>query len=172
LYDIAKMGGVRPEDRVEKLRAIAHLAEEEFGGDLNVVLGQPSATAKRGLQRFPGIGAPGAERILMHTHETSAAEPALIASYIRAISTVELFDVPPALGLDGDRPVRQIRCHPERILSVGRPAEQKTRPIARPRGMSCHLHFGRGDAHGCAAVGCDYPNAPFAIDVRGIRDPE
>src|SRR5262249_12017072 len=50
---------------VEKLQRIAQIVEDEFGGDLNPVLRQPLAQAKRAFKRFPGIGDPGAEKILL-----------------------------------------------------------------------------------------------------------
>jgi len=49
----------------EKLRECAGIAIEEFGGDLNAALDGPVAAAKKALQRFPGIGEPGAEKILL-----------------------------------------------------------------------------------------------------------
>jgi endonuclease III len=38
---------------------------EEFDGDLRPVLKLPLAQAKKALQQFPGIGVPGAEKILL-----------------------------------------------------------------------------------------------------------
>ena len=49
----------------DKLRTCAHIALDEFGGDLNAGLGQSATQAQRALRRFPGIGAPGADRILL-----------------------------------------------------------------------------------------------------------
>ncbi len=57
--------GILPEQAVEKLREIAALALEEFGGDLEAVVALPSADAARALRRFPSIGQPGAEKILL-----------------------------------------------------------------------------------------------------------
>jgi len=61
----AKLGGMRPEDRVERWREIAQIAMDEFGGDLDAILREPYAKAKKALKRFPSIGDPGAEKILM-----------------------------------------------------------------------------------------------------------
>jgi len=62
---VARMGGMRPEDRAEKLLRIAEIALDEFGGDVDAALGPPLSRAKKALQKFPGIGEPGAEKILL-----------------------------------------------------------------------------------------------------------
>ena len=49
----------------EKLRACGRIAMEDFEGDLTPVLRLPPAAAKKALRRFPGIGEPGAEKILL-----------------------------------------------------------------------------------------------------------
>jgi len=65
LLEVARLGGMRPAARVEKLRRIAQIALQEFDGDLDRVLKQPLAKAKKSLKKFPGIGDPGAEKILL-----------------------------------------------------------------------------------------------------------
>jgi endonuclease-3 len=57
--------GIVPERSVEKLRRSAEIALQEFGGDLRPILKRPLAQAKKALKRFPAIGDPGAEKILM-----------------------------------------------------------------------------------------------------------
>jgi endonuclease-3 len=57
--------GILPATFAEKLRRVAQLATNEFGGDLEALQTQPLAQARRALMRFPGIGAPGAEKILL-----------------------------------------------------------------------------------------------------------
>ncbi|MEP6768241.1 MAG: hypothetical protein ABJC61_06195 [Acidobacteriota bacterium] len=57
--------GILPDQAVEKLREIAALALEEFGGDLDAVVALPAAEAARALRKFPSIGQPGAEKILL-----------------------------------------------------------------------------------------------------------
>lgn len=49
----------------EKLRACAAIAVEGLGGDLGAVVRGPIDKAKRALRRFPSIGEPGAEKILL-----------------------------------------------------------------------------------------------------------
>src|SRR5580704_3801630 len=65
LLEIAKLGGMRPEVRVERWLTIAHLALSQFQGDLRNVLRLPLKEAKKALQQFPCIGEPGAEKILL-----------------------------------------------------------------------------------------------------------
>lgn len=65
LLEVARLGGMHPAARVEKLRRIAQTALQEFEGDLDKVLKLPLAQAKKSLKKFPGIGDPGAEKILL-----------------------------------------------------------------------------------------------------------
>ena len=67
LLEVAHLGGMLPAARVDKLRRIANIALQEFDGDLNRVLSLPTTKAKRALKKFPGIGDPGAEKILLFT---------------------------------------------------------------------------------------------------------
>lgn len=67
LLSAAKLGGAQPERRVRRLREIALIAMNEFGGDLKPALELPLPKAKQALRKFPGIGEPSAEKILMFT---------------------------------------------------------------------------------------------------------
>ncbi|HVT39932.1 MAG TPA: hypothetical protein VHE78_12855 [Gemmatimonadaceae bacterium] len=58
-------GGMQPERRGQRIKEVAALVADEFDGDLSQVLGWDYAKAKRALQRFPSVGEPGADRILM-----------------------------------------------------------------------------------------------------------
>jgi endonuclease-3 len=64
LLEVA-LGGMHPSARVEKIRRIAQIALQEFDGDFDRVLKQSLAQAKKSLRKFPGIGEPGAEKILV-----------------------------------------------------------------------------------------------------------
>ena len=57
--------GIVPEQSVEKFRRSAEIALQDFGGDLRPILKRPLAAAKKALKRFPAIGDPGAEKILL-----------------------------------------------------------------------------------------------------------
>jgi endonuclease III len=59
--------GILPDVSAEKLLVIAKIAYEEFDGDLRAVLKKPLPQAKKALKRFPSIGDPGAEKILLLT---------------------------------------------------------------------------------------------------------
>jgi len=65
LLEIAKRGGMRPEVRVERWLSIARITLSEFQGDLHNAVTLPLKQAKKALQRFPTIGEPGAEKILL-----------------------------------------------------------------------------------------------------------
>lgn len=70
------LGGMHPERNVSKLLECADIAIERHGGDLASVLARPVAEARRELKRYPGIGEPGAEKILLFTgaHPYAALE--------------------------------------------------------------------------------------------------
>ncbi len=69
--------GMRPEDRVARLRRVAELALElDLWPDPAPALRQPLAPARRLLRSFPGTGEPGADRILLfgHHHDVLALD--------------------------------------------------------------------------------------------------
>lgn len=76
LLEVARLGGMHPAARVEKLRRIAQIALQEFDGDLDKVLKQPLTQAKKSLKKFSGIGDPSAEKILLfsRTHPILALD--------------------------------------------------------------------------------------------------
>ncbi len=57
--------GILKSTSVEKLRSCAELAGDGSGQALASLVHGPVAAAKRALKRFPGIGEPGAEKILL-----------------------------------------------------------------------------------------------------------
>jgi endonuclease III len=59
--------GILPDVSAEKLLIIAKIAYEEFDSDLRALLKKPLPQAKKALRRFPSIGDPGAEKILLFT---------------------------------------------------------------------------------------------------------
>ncbi len=60
-----RAGGIVPELRASRLKEIATRVEEEFGGDLRKALTVALPQARKTLKKFPGIGDPGADRILL-----------------------------------------------------------------------------------------------------------
>jgi endonuclease-3 len=65
LIAIARIGGILPELRAERLRAAAQLAVDDFDGAPDCILQLPFAKARKALRQFPMIGEPGAEKILL-----------------------------------------------------------------------------------------------------------
>jgi endonuclease-3 len=59
--------GIMAEQFADKLRKCASSMLEEFDGDLRPILKLPLPKARKALQEFPGIGEPGAEKILLFT---------------------------------------------------------------------------------------------------------
>jgi endonuclease III len=67
LEEITRLGGMAPEVRAQRLRQIAELVHYIFKDNLAAELKRPLPQAKKSLKRFPSIGDPGAEKILMLT---------------------------------------------------------------------------------------------------------
>jgi endonuclease-3 len=59
----------------EKLRECARIAVDRFGGDLAAAVRAPEDEAKRALQAFPGIGEPGAEKVLLFSGSRALLAP-------------------------------------------------------------------------------------------------
>jgi endonuclease III len=60
--------GIVPIKTVEKLRRSAEIARESFRDDVSSILDKPIAVAKNDLRKFPAIGEPAAEKILLVNH--------------------------------------------------------------------------------------------------------
>ena len=66
LREICKTGGILPDVQVQKLRRIAQIVLDQFGGDLRKALGkQTIPQMKKSLKQFPAIADTGAEKILL-----------------------------------------------------------------------------------------------------------
>jgi endonuclease III len=65
LAGIARGRGILATRAAEKVRAAATIASERWDGDLGPLRELPVSEAIKELRRFPGIGIPGAERILL-----------------------------------------------------------------------------------------------------------
>lgn len=57
--------GILPDQFAEKLRECARIARDLFAGDVGAIVRLPPAKAMSALRKFPGIGGPGAEKILL-----------------------------------------------------------------------------------------------------------
>ena len=67
LLRIVKLSRMQPEKRAARLRELALIALNEFDGDPASALQLPLPRAKKALQKFPSIGEPSAEKILLFT---------------------------------------------------------------------------------------------------------
>jgi endonuclease-3 related protein len=73
LRAIAANGGVYPDLRASRMRESARIVIEDFGGDIAGVLNEPVGRRRRLLKKFPAIGDPGVDKILLF----SRTEPVL-----------------------------------------------------------------------------------------------
>ncbi len=64
LHEIGRRG-ILPGNSAAKLREIAEIAVSDFDGDLRPVLKLPLKEARKALRKFPSIGDPAAEKILL-----------------------------------------------------------------------------------------------------------
>ncbi len=68
LLGVTELYGMHPHARVTKLRTIAEIVLEHAGGDLAAAMKSATpAQARKLLKKFPGIGDPGADKILLFT---------------------------------------------------------------------------------------------------------
>lgn len=75
LADIIRDGGMLPLRRAEKLHAAADIALEIGVAALGRLVKQSPAAARKVLRRFPGIGDPGADKLLLFCHGRPALGP-------------------------------------------------------------------------------------------------
>ena len=68
-------GGILKSTFAEKLRECARIVTERFGGDLGAAVDAPLPQAKKALRAFPGIGEPGAEKILLFSGRQALLAP-------------------------------------------------------------------------------------------------
>lgn len=82
--------GILEGTSAEKLRRCAEIAIRDFDGDLSAVVSGPVPAAKKALRRFPGIGEPGAEKILLF----AAGHPFLApdSNALRVLTRIGLID--------------------------------------------------------------------------------
>jgi endonuclease-3 len=101
LARLMRLGGMVPELRAERLKAIARMVKNDFGGDLDGALrdlmecekhepGTGIRGAKKTLEKFPVIGEPGAEKILLFAKLAPVA--ALPSAFVHAALRLWLGD--------------------------------------------------------------------------------
>jgi endonuclease III len=83
LLDIARRGGMRPEERVRRLREIGRVTQT-VGGDLLAALTKATPAKARGLlKQYPMIADPGADKILLFCGLSD--RPALESNGVRVL---------------------------------------------------------------------------------------
>jgi endonuclease-3 len=99
LMPLAAAGGIRPGQRAERWREIAGIVLEHGGGDLDRTLRNlPPNKARALLKRFPGIGDPGADKILLFAD--IAARPSLESNGLRALARLGYFETRGSYSVD------------------------------------------------------------------------
>jgi len=112
LLPLARLGGMRPETRVQRWRTIAAIVLERCGGDLQGALrALPTAKARALLKRFPVIGDPGADKVLLFCG--LAARPCLESNGLRALARLGFFAEQPSYD-------RSYRAAIEVLAAAGR----------------------------------------------------
>jgi endonuclease III len=75
LAEITAIGGIFAELRARRLQESARLVRDAFGGNLHRALALDPTQARKALQRFPAIGEPGADKILLFTGTVASLAP-------------------------------------------------------------------------------------------------
>lgn len=90
---VAKLAGANKQGQVAKIVTAARIAERDFNGDPTGVLKQPLPRARAALKKFPGIGDPGADKILLFNK--AAAVLALDSNGLRVLTRIGFADEQP-----------------------------------------------------------------------------
>jgi endonuclease-3 len=75
LAEIAAMGGIFPELRARRIQESARMVRDQFGGNLRLALALDPAQARKAFRKFPTIGEPGADKILLFTGTVPSLAP-------------------------------------------------------------------------------------------------
>jgi len=157
LREVADLGGMLPEARVAKLRRISGIALKRFGGDVGPVLGEPVPRAKAALTAFPGIGEPGAEKILLF----SGTRPllALESNGLRALLRLGYGDERKSYAAT----YRSVQAAAEAGLPETCPARVRAHLLLRRHGQElCRRSRPRCDLCPLAAS-CDHARGPRPV---------
>lgn len=95
LFELAERGGMRPDVRVELWLAIANIVQTDCNGDLSATISVlPLPKARALLKRFPTIGDPGADKILLFCG--LAVRPCLESNGLRVLARLGYFQEQPS----------------------------------------------------------------------------
>lgn len=122
-------GGIVPELRASRLELIARIVVEDFAGDLRRALGD-TKQARKALKRFPTIGDPGADKILLFCADIPVAAVPSNCPH-----------VPLRLGVGVERPgyaasYRSIQAELTRLLPGDAAAMQRAYLLFRQHGKA------------------------------------
>ncbi len=110
LLGITRRGGMHPDKRAERLREIGRIVLSQCGGDLAGDLRtRPEAKARALIKRFPGIGDPGADRILLFGGY--ALTPAVDSNGLRAMARMGFCLEAPSWSTTYKDAVRALTAH-------------------------------------------------------------
>jgi adenine-specific DNA glycosylase len=110
LMAIAEQGGMRPAERVERWRTIARIVNDDCAGDLGVALAAlPPARARALLKRFPSIGDPGADKVLLFSG--ADVRPALDSNGLRALARLGIVEEGPSYSASYKAAVAALSGH-------------------------------------------------------------
>jgi endonuclease-3 len=135
---IIREGGMQPQRRAEKLLRCAQIAMERADGDLLAALrGLDRKGARALLKRFPGIGDPGADKVLLLAGLSGS--PALDSNGLRVLERIGNLAASPSyaasyragiayLTARGIKGVRVARRAFELLRQHGRTLCKRTRP--------------------------------------------
>lgn len=73
LAQIMRLGGIVPELRAKRLKEVAGLVKYVYGGSLRNEMKKPMAEVRKTLKKFPTIGDPGADKILLFSNTAAIA---------------------------------------------------------------------------------------------------
>jgi endonuclease-3 len=136
-----------------KLRACAQIATDEFGGGLRPVVFGPLAAAKKALRRFPGIGEPGAEKILLFSGAQALLAPD--SNALRVLARYGFIDEDPSYA---------------RMYAAGRKVSQEIGPdLAVMR--DAHLLLQQHGMFLCKRAQPDCGPCPLAARCRFVLNP-
>jgi len=141
LREIAAIGGIYPGVRAQRLRDAAMLVRDEFEGSLDHVLKLDFAKARKALKKFPVIGEPGAEKILLFTgyHARLALESNGLRTLLRLGAAEEYKNYATTYRRVQDALASQIGNDCERLVSAHLLLKRHGQELCRRSDPSCGI---------------------------------
>ena len=138
-------GGMLPRRRAEKVMRCAQIAMESAGGNLReALLGIEPKRARALLRRFPGIGEPGADKVMLLAG--LARDPTLDSNGVRVLERLGCIAPASSYARTYQSAVEYLRNHGVRTARVARTAFERLRQHgrmlckrAKPRCKECPL---------------------------------